>query len=100
MFRWLPAFVLSASLSGAPFQCASDADPANAIEETPGEALYQLAEEFKKGGDDAAWRETLQYLIARYPASRFAEAAQRDLAEAPPSAAPSGAGSHTAASPK
>ena len=93
-----PILLLSSALSLAPFQCAGDPDPSRAIEETPGEALYSLAGEFKKHGDDAAWRETLQYLIERYPSSRFAEAAKTDLREGRPAGA--GTGSQTAASPK
>jgi hypothetical protein len=104
MVRWAPILILSSALSGAPFQCASEPDPNRALEETPGEALYELAVEFKKKGDDEAWRETLEYIIDRYPASRFAQTAKRDLAEGAPassgSAKPGGKPARTAASPK
>jgi len=71
----------------APMQCASDPDPALRRYETPGEALYGLAEQFKAKGDAAAWRATLEYLVARYPNSREAKMASEDLGKAAPSAA-------------
>ena len=74
---------LLSGLASAPFQCSSEADPSEAIEETPGEALYGLAQRFREEGDEAAWRRTLQYLIKQYPSSRFATMAKRDLAAAP-----------------
>ena len=96
------ALILSAALSTAPFQCTST-DPYDqvAMEETAGQALYELAEQFKKDGDTEAWRTTLEHLIERYPSSRFATTARRDLGR-------SGAGdadpepdhSKTAATPK
>jgi hypothetical protein len=105
------ALALTASLSGfagvAPFQCQSEPDPAKALEETPGEALYELAEQFKARGDDDAWRDTLKYLIERYPSSRFAASARDDLADAgvtpeaePAASASQGGPSRTASSPK
>ncbi len=96
--RWGALVMLSAALSGAPFQCSSEPDPSRAIEETPGQALYELAVEFKKNGDERAWRETLQYLIARYPSSRFAGTARRDLEAVTPEPPPPDP-SRTAASP-
>jgi len=71
----------------APLQCASEPDPELRRYETPGEALYGLAEQFKSKGDTAAWRATLEYLVARYPNSRFAAMARDDLEAAPKSAA-------------
>lgn len=47
--------------------------------ETPAEALYGLAGKFKAEGREAAWRSTLEHLIARYPNSRFAVMARDDL---------------------
>ncbi len=55
------------------------------MEDDPAEALYTLADKFKGEGNAAARAETLRFLVARYPTSRFAEAAKLDLAEpAPP----------------
>ena len=72
-------FVCLALLWQAPLQCSSDPDPKLRRYETPGEALYGLAAQFKSKGDLAAWRATLEYLLARYPNSRFATMARDDL---------------------
>lgn len=75
--------VLFAALLGqAPMQCASEPGPEMRRYETPGEALYGLAGEFKAKGDENAWRVTLEYLVARYPNSRFAGMARDDLSKA------------------
>ena len=79
--RLLAAIAFSALLGNAPLQCASDPEPELRRYETPGEALYDLATQFKAKGDEKAWRTTLEYLIARYPNSRHAEMARTDLAE-------------------
>jgi len=76
------ALGLVAAVAWAPMQCASDPSPAERRYETPGEALYGLAEQFKAKGDEAAWRSTLEYLVARYPNSRYAKMAKDDLASA------------------
>ncbi len=73
--------LFAAALSQAPMQCASKPDPALRIEETPGEALYGLAGQFKAKGDEKAWRSTLEYLVAHYPNSRFAVMARDDLSK-------------------
>jgi hypothetical protein len=73
---------LAAFLAWAPLQCSHDPDPSLRREETPGEALYGLATQFKAKGETQAWRSTLEYLIARYPNSRFAVTAKDDLAKA------------------
>ena len=76
---------LSAALVGsvAPYQCAGEANPARRIEETPGEALYTLAEQFHDSGNENARVATLRYLIARYPTSRFAVMARQDVSGSP-----------------
>lgn len=63
----------------APLQCASDPPAATSREETPGEALKRLADEFAKAGDSEARVKTLQFLVERYPRSRFAEEAKVEL---------------------
>jgi len=76
------ALLLAALLFGntfAPLQCQSEPNPDERRYETPGEALYELARRFKKAGDDKAWRETLEYLVERYPNSRHALMAKDDL---------------------
>ena len=75
----LAALALAAVLGWAPLQCSGDPDPALRRYETPGEALYDLAGQFKSKGDEGAWRSTLEYLVARYPNSRFAGMAREDL---------------------
>jgi len=77
--RILAGFMLALGLANAPLQCASEPDHALRREETPGEALYGLAQQFKAKGNERAWRQTLEYLVARYPNSRFAEMARQDL---------------------
>jgi len=77
--RILAGLTLALSLAHAPLQCASEPDHSLRREETPGEALYGLAQQFKAKGNDEAWRQTLEYLVARYPNSRFAEMARQDL---------------------
>ena len=72
-------FICLALLGYAPLQCSRDPDPKLRRYETPGEALYGLAAQFKSKGDLAAWRTTLEYLVARYPNSRFAKMARDDL---------------------
>ena len=79
----LGSFLLFAALLAyAPMQCSGEPDPAKAIEETPGEALYKLAAEFQGQGDRPAWEATLRYLMRNYPSSRFALMAEQDLADA------------------
>ena len=77
--RLIAALLLVASSGSAPFQCASDPDPKKAHEEGPGEALYGLAEKFHAQGDEKARAETLRFIVARYPSSRFAVMAREDL---------------------
>lgn len=74
--------VLLAAFGSAPLQCAGDPDPELRRYETPGEALYELATQFKAKGDQQAYESTLEFLIARYPNSRHAEMARSDLAAA------------------
>jgi hypothetical protein len=73
------AVVLAALALNAPLQCSGSEDPSLRREETPGEALYGLATQFKAKGEKDSWRSTLEYLVARYPNSRFAGMARDDL---------------------
>lgn len=73
--------LVAALLASAPMQCASDPEFEQRHEETPGEALFGLAQQFKAQGNQQGQRETLEYLVARYPSSRFAEMARTDLAK-------------------
>lgn len=76
--RVLASVLLSAALT-APIQCASKPKPEQRREEEPAEALYNLADRFKKQGNPPAQAETLRAIVERYPSSRFAEAARLDL---------------------
>ena len=74
---------LAVALGSAPLQCGHEADPAYRREETPGDALWGLAADFRAKGDEASARQTLQYLVERYPSSRYATSAKEQLAQAP-----------------
>lgn len=87
-FRLAGWMVLAAAAAGAPLQCARTPPggeaPERRWEDDPAESLYMLAEKFQAEGNVAARAETLRFLMARYPTSRFAEAARIDLGRAPP----------------
>lgn len=71
------------TLGLAPMQCKREPDPNLRLEDTAGDALWDLAAEFKKKGDDKAARETLRFLVERYPSNRHAPAARAELGDAP-----------------
>jgi len=79
------AVLLTAMLAvlAAPLQCERPADPELRREETPDEALQGLAERFEAEGNVAARQATLEYLVERYPNSRFAPHAREELARLP-----------------
>jgi len=72
------ALFLAGALVYAPYQCGK-APERSVREETPGEALYGLAQKMKADGDEQGCRTALRYLVARYPSSRYAAAARIDL---------------------
>lgn len=59
------------ALLAAPLQCPSRATPEMTREDRPDEALWSLGERFARDGNEPARRETLRYLVERYPSSRF-----------------------------
>ena len=67
---------LAASLN-APIQCGGGQDRPN--EDSAGDALYNLAEDFKAKGNDAASKDTLRYLVEHYPSNRHVPAAREEL---------------------
>jgi len=73
-----PLFAIASLV--APFQCPHDPDPSQVREDTPGEALYGLAEDFAQAGDKEAQIRTLRYIADKYPRSRFAVRAREELA--------------------
>jgi hypothetical protein len=76
----LVLLVASTVFGYAPYQCGK-APEKSLREETPGEALYALAQKLRAEGDEQGYRTTLRYILQRYPSSHFAAAAQVELAE-------------------
>jgi hypothetical protein len=68
-----------ATFANAPIQCGHEIDPNLRKDESPGDALWDLAEKFHEAHDEAASEKTLAYLVDRYPASRWAPAARERL---------------------
>ena len=77
---WPLATLACSSL--APLQCPHDTDAAHCWDDAPGDGLWDLAQRFRDGHDEAAARRTLEYLVERYPSSRYAPAAREQLAGA------------------
>ena len=75
--------VAALALGNAPLQCGSG-ESEGARYETPPEALYDLAQRFKKQGKEDSRKQTLEYLIERYPNSRFAMRARSELGQPEP----------------
>jgi len=86
------ALALALSFALAPIQCGHEVDPALRRDETPGDALWQLAQKFHDEHDEAAARRTLEYLVEQYPASRWATAARDELGPARDAGGDGGAG--------
>jgi hypothetical protein len=74
------AGLLVALSSIAPLQCGHTSDPELQLDETPGDALWKLAQRFEAAHDTTGERRTLEYLVEEYPASRWAPAAREKLA--------------------
>jgi len=79
MVRVAAALSLTLSFALAPFQCAHKADPNLRREDTAGDALWALAEDFGAHHNEEAQRETLAYLVQKYPSSRYTPAAKEEL---------------------
>jgi hypothetical protein len=69
-------FALASLIAFAPLQCPSPEHPAHAREETPGDALWALANQFAAENNPDAHDRTLRFLVDRYPGSRQAERAR------------------------
>ena len=69
-------------LAFAPVQCTSKYDPASAREETAGDGLWSLAEDFRAKGNQDGYIATLRFLVTRYPSSRRAPKAREELEKA------------------
>ncbi len=83
----LGSAVFAASLSlgsYAPLQCGSGSDRPH--EDSAGDALYMLAQDFKAKGNEQASKDTLRYLIEHYPSNRHVPAARAELGDGAPAA--------------
>jgi hypothetical protein len=89
------AFCFALLLSAAPYQCSKGYDPAARREDTAGDGLWALAEDFQKRGDERAYEQTLRFLVTHYPSSRRVPKARDELERlgAAPAAAPAPAAS-------
>lgn len=86
--RLVGAGLIVFSLGNAPFQCGGGGSNDVRAEDTAGDALYNLAMDFRAKGNEQAARDTLRYLVDHYPSNRHVPAARADLGEAasaPPS---------------
>ncbi len=75
------ACLVAALTSIAPLQCGHTPDAELQEDETPGDALWRLAQRFEAAHDTAGEKRTLEYLLERYPSSRWAPAAREKLAQ-------------------
>ena len=80
----LRALAVSLALALAPLQCGGPPQEHPQYEDSPAEAVWTLAERFEAEGDERARRQTLEYLVERYPSSRFAERARSVLGQGAP----------------
>lgn len=81
MIRAFVASVLALSVGalGAPLQCGGGRDPDMRREDTAGDALYALAQDFRGKGNEQAAKDTLRYLVEHYPSNRHSTAARAEL---------------------
>ena len=77
----LAAVALLATGASAPLQCGHTPDAELQEDETPGDALWRLAQKFHDRHDAQAERQTLEYQVERYPASRWVSPAKDRLAK-------------------
>jgi outer membrane protein assembly factor BamD (BamD/ComL family) len=75
----LGASALLASLGNAPMQCGHGSGSGSAREDEPGDALYALSQDFHAKGNDEAAKQTLRFLLEKYPSNRHAPAARAEL---------------------
>lgn len=71
--------LVAASVTLAPFQCASDPEPEHAMYDSAPAALEDLAARFRERGEATSATRTLEYLVDRYPSSREAARARVTL---------------------
>lgn len=74
------ALALAAALLLAPLQCGGPPREHPEYEDSPAEAVWDLSVQLGEAGDAAGRRRALEFLIERYPSSRFAQRARLTLA--------------------
>lgn len=62
----------------APLQCGSGHGD-DKHEDDAGDALWNLAEEFRAKGNEDARKQTLRHLVEKYPSNRHVPAAREEL---------------------
>jgi TolA-binding protein len=75
----LASAVVVSMLGNAPMQCSRSPDPDNRREDTAGDALWDLAEDFRAKGNEEARKQTLRFLVEKYPSNRHVPAAREEL---------------------
>jgi hypothetical protein len=66
----------------APLQCGGGGSADGARhEDSAGDALYALAQDFRAKGNVTASHDTLRYLVDHYPSNRHVPAAREELGE-------------------
>jgi hypothetical protein len=79
----LSSGALVAALGTAPMQCAGSHAEKSAREESPGDAIYALSQDFHAKGNEDAAKQTLRFLVEKYPSNRHVPAARAELEGAP-----------------
>ena len=79
----LASGALVAALGTAPMQCGHGSSDPGVHEDSPGDALYALSQEFRAKGNEEAARQTLRFLVEKYPSNRHVPEARAQLAGAP-----------------
>lgn len=79
MIRLIGVGALVGALGLAPLQCGKDPDPSLRMEDSAGDALWNLAEDFQAKGNPEARKETLRFLVDHYPSNRHVAAAREEL---------------------
>ncbi len=77
--------VLAVAIAGlvsanAPMQCGRSHSGDDRMEDTAGDALWDLASACKKENDTSCENRALRFLVERYPSSRHTEEAKQRLA--------------------
>lgn len=80
MVRGLALIVVAVTALNAPIQCGHGSD-GGTPEESAGDAIYDLAQQFHKSGNEDARKQTLRYLVEKYPSNRHTPAAKAELGE-------------------